>query len=160
MGEPPFTPAGENLEHNTLVAAQPNLNADGAFRLPPSIGLVDWGAQGGEVGGVARLKNWTSAVCFVAPVECDLPSSSNSTFKPSVEMCQNLVSVGTSVGWKEKIHVLLTDVFFSCKINLISILITLKWDHGRCQWSLMAHLLRVMLEFRVWKRPFVVTFNE
>lgn len=98
MGEPPFTPAGENLEHNTLVAAQPNLNADGAFRLPPSIGLVDWGAQGGEVGGVARLKNWTSAVCFVAPVECDLPSSSNSTFKPSVEMCQNLVSVGTSVG--------------------------------------------------------------
>lgn len=51
MGEPPFTPAGENLEHNTLVAAQPNLNADGAVRLPPSIGLVDWGAQGGERGG-------------------------------------------------------------------------------------------------------------
>lgn len=41
MGEPLLTPAGENLEHNTLVAAQPNLNADGAFRLPPSIGLVD-----------------------------------------------------------------------------------------------------------------------
>lgn len=101
MGEPPFTPAGENLEHNTLVAAQPNLNADGAFRLPPSIGLVDWGAQGWERGGegVARLKNWTSAVCFIAPVvECDLPSSSNSTFKPSVEMCQNLVSIGTSGG--------------------------------------------------------------
>lgn len=41
MGEPLLAPAGENLEHNTLVAAQPNLNADGAFRLPPSIGLVD-----------------------------------------------------------------------------------------------------------------------
>ena len=41
MGEPLLTPAGENLEHNTLVAAQPNLNADGAFRLPPSIGPVD-----------------------------------------------------------------------------------------------------------------------
>ena len=47
MGEPLHTPAGENLEHNTLVAAQPNLNADGAFRLPPSIGLVDGGAKRG-----------------------------------------------------------------------------------------------------------------
>lgn len=41
MGETLLAPAGENLEHNTLVAARPNLNADGAFRLPPSIGLVD-----------------------------------------------------------------------------------------------------------------------
>lgn len=41
MGETLLAPAGENLEHNTLVAAWPNLNADGAFRLPPSIGLVD-----------------------------------------------------------------------------------------------------------------------
>lgn len=41
MGKSLYTPAGETLEHNTLVAAQPNLNADGAFRLPPSIGLVD-----------------------------------------------------------------------------------------------------------------------
>lgn len=64
MGEPPFTPAGENLEHNTLVAAQPNLNADGAFRLPPSIGLVDWGAQGGERGPVqfASLLLWWSVI--------------------------------------------------------------------------------------------------
>ena len=46
MGEPLLTPAGESLEHNTLVAALPNLNADGAFRLPPSIGLVYWGAMG------------------------------------------------------------------------------------------------------------------
>lgn len=41
MGKPFPTPAGENLEHNTHVAAQPNLNADGAFRLPASMGLVD-----------------------------------------------------------------------------------------------------------------------
>lgn len=27
-----LTPAGESLEHNTLVAAGPNLRADGAFR--------------------------------------------------------------------------------------------------------------------------------
>lgn len=35
MGKPVLTPAGQNLEYNTPVAAQPNLNADGAFRLPP-----------------------------------------------------------------------------------------------------------------------------
>lgn len=29
------------LEHNTHVSAQPNLNADGAFELPPSLELVD-----------------------------------------------------------------------------------------------------------------------
>lgn len=29
-----LAPAGESLEHNTLVAAGPNLRADGAFRLP------------------------------------------------------------------------------------------------------------------------------
>lgn len=68
----------------------------------------------GGGGGVARLKNWTSAVCFIAPVvECDLLSSSNSTFKPSVEMCQNLVSAGTSEGeGGKKNHIPLTDVFF------------------------------------------------
>lgn len=65
MCEPLLTPAGENLEHNTLVAAQPNLNADGAFRLPPSFGLVDCGARVERVlgegwgGGLAGLKNWT-----------------------------------------------------------------------------------------------------
>lgn len=41
MGEPLLTPAGDNLEPNTVGAARPNLSADGAFRLPPSIGLVD-----------------------------------------------------------------------------------------------------------------------
>lgn len=29
-----LAPAGESLEHNTLVAAGPNRRADGAFRLP------------------------------------------------------------------------------------------------------------------------------
>lgn len=29
-----LAPAGESLEHNTLVAAGPNLCADGAFSLP------------------------------------------------------------------------------------------------------------------------------
>lgn len=49
---------------------------------------------------------------------------------------------------------------FPSKINLISILITLKWDRGRCRWSLMAHLLWVMFDFKVLeKRPFVVTFH-
>lgn len=35
------TPSGDNLEHNTHVSAQPNFNADGAFGLPPFLGLVD-----------------------------------------------------------------------------------------------------------------------
>lgn len=52
MCEPLLSPAGENLEHNTLVAAQPNLNADSAFRLPLSIGQVNCGARVERVGVV------------------------------------------------------------------------------------------------------------
>ena len=51
---PLHSPAGENLKHNTHVAAQPNPNADGAFRPSPSIGLLDGGvrgAGGGRLGG-------------------------------------------------------------------------------------------------------------
>lgn len=51
MCKPLLTPAGENLELNTLVAAQPNLNADSAFRLPLSIGQVNCGARVERVGG-------------------------------------------------------------------------------------------------------------
>lgn len=81
------------MEHNTLVAAQPNLNADGAFRLPPSIGLVDREARGGGA-VVARLKDWTKVQFASRPLWCSVIY--RRAFKLSVEMCQNLVSVGTS----------------------------------------------------------------
>lgn len=53
----------------------------------------------------------------MAPVVwCDLPSSSNGAFKLSVEMCQNLVSAGTSKK-KNKITFLLLMFFQQNKFD-------------------------------------------
>lgn len=71
--------------------------------------------------------------------------------------CGNVSKFGLcrDLGKKKKSHS--SYWCFSSKINLISILITLKWEHGRCRRSLMAHLLWAMLEFKVqrdllWQR--------
>lgn len=50
---PILSPAVENLEQDTAVAAQPNLSADGAFRSPASIGPVGFNEQRGCGVGVS-----------------------------------------------------------------------------------------------------------
>ena len=103
MCKPLLTPAGENLEHNTHVAAQPNLSADGAFRPPPSIGLVDCRAGVKRVGGrevLAGLKNWTKEQFASLPLWCGVIYCC--ALKLSVEMCQNAVPVGTTIEKKTK----------------------------------------------------------
>lgn len=92
--EPLLTPAGENLEHNTAVAARPNLNADGAFTLPPLLGRrIE--VQGGWFWGGGRggsLKNWTEVQFASWPLWCG--GIYAPAFKLSGEMCQKLVSAG------------------------------------------------------------------
>lgn len=124
MCKPLLTPAGENLEHNTHVAAQPNLSADGAFRPPPSIGLVDCRAGVKRVGGrevLAGLKNWTKEQFASLPLWCGVIYCC--ALKLSVEMCQNVVPVGTTIEKKKKIT---TSLMIFHQINVINIFVTLK----------------------------------
>lgn len=155
MCEPLLTPAGENLEHNTLVAAQPNLNADGAFRLPPSFGLVDCGARIERVlrGGLARLKNWTEVQFASWPLWCSVIY--RCAFKLSVEMCQNFVPVGTTR--KKKITLSLMFFHQNKFDKYLNCLEMRPWQVPmKCNGTFF-----FVLEFNVGKKtPFVVTSNE
>lgn len=100
-----------------------------------------------------------SAVCCMAPVvECDLPSSSNATFKLSVEMCQNLVSVGT---WEGEKITFLSLMFFHSQNKFDKYLNHLEMKPR--QVPVESNGTFAMSYVRIQsggKRPFVVTFNK
>lgn len=111
MAESILTPAGENLEQNILVVAQPNLSADGALRRDWTCRFQCAQKRYGARWGCQAQKLDQSAACFMAPVvECDLPSFSNGTFKTE---CGNVLKFGLRrlLEKKKQKHIPLNDIF-------------------------------------------------